>query len=43
MPDFVHLSKVGYEKLCDALLERIQDLLQVFLKAESVDQPDLDD
>ena len=43
MPNFVHLSRVGYEKLCDALLERIQDLLQVFLKAESVDQPDLDD
>lgn len=35
MWDFVHLTKQGYQKLCEPLLEEIQSLLQNFVKVES--------
>ena len=35
MYDYLHLTNVGYQKLCDPLLEEIQNLLQVFMKVEN--------
>ncbi|XP_076438691.1 platelet-activating factor acetylhydrolase IB subunit alpha2-like [Babylonia areolata] len=35
MWDFVHLTKQGYQKMCEPLLEEIQSLLQNFVKVES--------
>ena len=35
MYDYLHLTKEGYQKLCEPLLEEIQSLLQNFVKVES--------
>ena len=35
MYDYLHPTNVGYQKLCDPLLEEIQNLLQVFMKVEN--------
>ncbi|KAL8568770.1 hypothetical protein ACOMHN_003175 [Nucella lapillus] len=35
MWDFLHLTRQGYQKLCEPLLEEIQSLLQNFVKVES--------
>jgi platelet-activating factor acetylhydrolase IB subunit beta/gamma len=35
MYDYLHLTNAGYQKLCEPLLEEIQNLLQVFMKVEN--------
>lgn len=35
MFDYLHLTNAGYQKLCEPLLEEIQNLLQVFVKVEN--------
>ncbi|KAK7105322.1 platelet-activating factor acetylhydrolase IB subunit alpha1-like [Littorina saxatilis] len=35
MFDYLHLTKLGYQKLCEPLLEEIQSLLKDFVKVES--------
>lgn len=35
MYDYLHLTKAGYQKLCEPLLEEIQNVLQVFMKVEN--------
>ena len=40
MYDFFHLTNQGYQKLCDPLLEEIQNLLKTFVKCESIDVED---
>ncbi|KAK6173269.1 hypothetical protein SNE40_016751 [Patella caerulea] len=35
MFDFLHLTQIGYQKICEPLLEEIQNYLQTFIKVES--------
>lgn len=35
MYDYLHLTNTGYQKLCEPLLEEIQNVLQVFVKVEN--------
>ena len=35
MHDFLHLTKEGYQKICEPLLDTIQDLSQDFVKVEN--------
>ncbi|ESO94615.1 hypothetical protein LOTGIDRAFT_145016 [Lottia gigantea] len=35
MFDFLHLTHIGYQKICDPLLEELQNYLQTFIKVES--------
>ena len=35
MHDYVHLTTEGYQKLCEPLLDVIQDLAQDFVKVEN--------
>ncbi|KAH3692494.1 platelet-activating factor acetylhydrolase IB subunit alpha2-like [Dreissena polymorpha] len=38
MHDYLHLTNRGYQKLCEPLLDLIQDLLQEFIKVENTSQ-----
>ena len=35
MYDYLHFTNEGYRKLCEPLLEEIQNLMQVFVKVEN--------
>ncbi|XP_071111272.1 platelet-activating factor acetylhydrolase IB subunit alpha2-like [Haliotis cracherodii] len=35
MHDYLHMTRRGYQKICEPLLEEIQNLLQTFVKVES--------
>lgn len=35
MYDYLHLTKRGYQKLCEPLLEEVQSMLQIFVKVEN--------
>lgn len=35
MYDYLHLTKRGYKKMCEPLLDEIQNLLQTFVKVEN--------
>lgn len=38
MYDYLHFTSKGYQKLCEPLLELVQDLLQEFVKVENTSQ-----
>ena len=38
MYDYLHFTESGYQKLCEPLLECVQDLLQDFVKVENTSQ-----
>ncbi|XP_074653477.1 platelet-activating factor acetylhydrolase IB subunit alpha2-like isoform X2 [Tubulanus polymorphus] len=40
MYDYLHLTEQGYQKLCEPLVEEIQNLTKTFVKCESVDDGD---
>jgi len=38
MYDYLHMTSRGYQKLCEPLLDIVQDLLQEFVKVENTSQ-----
>lgn len=38
MYDYLHFTSKGYQKLCEPLIELLQDLLQEFVKVENTSQ-----